>query len=603
MEKVSRRKNLKVAALVLAAFLVVFTAAEIIAHAAMTGFGTVDVSNVWIENSNGLEVRGKLFVPEGVTSADPAPGIVYLHGYQNNRETSDPYAIELSRRGFVVLNIDTLGRGNSDNQFSEKEPGFDPTYGGSSAFEYLRSLPFVDPGRCGMGGHSLGGEMSYTAALENPDVMALVFSGFAYTTEADTRTPKNMMMIFGKYDEYRKRMTGVRDFETEWMNSPQTRAAFPVDSPGLYTTYGSFSDGTARKVYMTGTTHVGESFNPGAIGAAADWFASSLGLEVSLVPGNQVWRIKEVCSLIAMLAAVFSLIPLSFLLLASKPFRALSGKPGHMYACTRRDFWRGVTVNGILELLYLPCILIIFAIHVYLVPIDRAFPMMMVNGIVFWFIVINITGFLFFRRWMRRERKKRPEITCSELGITAGKAQIGRSVLLALVLFVYVYLLQSVFEHFLLIDFRYKFPYASDLTPFRFLMFVEYFVLFLIGYIQFNIFLFGQIRPAPGKTFLATSLSNTLRNILVIVVPLMIISAVQYIPLLMTGAVPFVGPGGSLVGFVINLEHMWVLLAMMITLSTFLYESTGTVYPGAVLNALLVSWMFTSSSVIAPLPI
>jgi hypothetical protein len=57
------------------------------------------------------------------------------------------------------------------------------------------------------------------------------------------------------------------------------------------------------------------------------------------------------------------------------------------------------------------------------------------------------------------------------------------------------------------------------------------------------------------------------------------------------------------VGFVINIEHMIVLLALMVPVGTVLYEATGSVYPGAVLNALIVTWMFTSSSVIAPLPV
>lgn len=593
-------KSKNTALLVLLLCLAIVVAAEFIAHAAMTGFGTVDVSNVWIENSNGLMIRGKLFVPEGVSADNPAPGVVYLHGYQNNRETSDPYAIELSRRGFVVLNLDTLGRGNSDNQFSEDEEGFDPTYGGRSSFSYLRNLPFVDAGRCGMGGHSLGGEMAYTAALDNPAVKALVFSGFAYTTEADESKPKNMLMIFGKYDEYRKRMTGVRDVETEWMKSPQTRSAFPVDNPELYTTYGSFADGTARKVYMTRTTHVGESFNPGAIAAAVEWFGRALNNPFDLPADKQVWRIKEILSLVAMLAAFLSIIPLGYLLLSLQP---VDRSPGKAYTCTRKDFKKAITINGILELLYLPLILVIFGFHVYVVPIDRVFPMMMINGIVFWFIVINIIGFIFFRRWMRKARQDRPEITCRELGIGADKKHIGRSFFLALVLFAYIYFLQAGLEKLLLIDFRYKFPYASDLTPFRFLMFLEYFVLFLIGYLQFNIFLQTQIRPASRDTWFKTSVYASVRNILVIIIPLLIIMAAQYLPLFLTGSVPFVGPGGALVGFVINLEHMCVLLAMMITLSTFFYNMTGTIYTGAFLNALLVSWMFTSSSVIAPIPV
>ncbi|HAK46222.1 MAG TPA: hypothetical protein DCO79_09945 [Spirochaeta sp.] len=95
----------------------------------------------------------------------------------------------------------------------------------------------------------------------------------------------------------------------------------------------------------------------------------------------------------------------------------------------------------------------------------------------------------------------------------------------------------------------------------------------------------------------------SMRNILVIIIPLLIIIAAQYIPLFTMGIVPFVGPGSSLVGFVINLEHMCLLLVMMIVISTFIYNRTGSIYIGSFLNALIVSWMFTSSSVIAPVPI
>jgi hypothetical protein len=92
-------------------------------------------------------------------------------------------------------------------------------------------------------------------------------------------------------------------------------------------------------------------------------------------------------------------------------------------------------------------------------------------------------------------------------------------------------------------------------------------------------------------------------SILVMIVPLMFMMALQYVPLYVAGIVPFVGPGGAMVGFVINIEHMLVLLTLMVPVSTVLYEATGSIYPGAVLNALIVTWMFTSSSVIAPLPI
>jgi len=170
-------------------------------------------------------------------------------------------------------------------------------------------------------------------------------------------------------------------------------------------------------------------------------------------------------------------------------------------------------------------------------------------------------------------------------------------------LFAFVYILEALPEAFLMIDFRYKFPYASDMTPYRWLMMLLYFPLFLIGFIHVNILLQAQLRPAPGKTWLRTVIRKSLIGLAVILLPLLLLMAIQYIPLFTTGFVPFVGPGGALVGFVINIESMMVLLGMMIPLGAFLYEATGNIYAGSVLNALIVTWAFTSSSVIAPLPV
>jgi hypothetical protein len=34
-----------------------------------------------------------------------------------------------------------------------------------------------------------------------------------------------MLIIIGRWDEYRKRMTGTQDIEKEWMGTSQTRLA------------------------------------------------------------------------------------------------------------------------------------------------------------------------------------------------------------------------------------------------------------------------------------------------------------------------------------------------------------------------------------------
>ena len=216
--------------------LMVLIGASLLASTIQKSFGTVAVSNISYLNYNGIRIRAKLLKPLSAAKSHPVPGVVYIHGYQNNRETGDAYCIELARRGIVVLEIDAIGRGNSGIPGRLDDPDFDPTYGGKSSLAYLLSLPDVDTDRIGLLGHSLGAEMVYNMALKNPAIKALVISGFAYRDDASTQMPKNMLMIFGKYDEFRQRMTGTRNFEKEWMQTPQTRNAFGGQNPKIETT-------------------------------------------------------------------------------------------------------------------------------------------------------------------------------------------------------------------------------------------------------------------------------------------------------------------------------------------------------------------------------
>ena len=61
--------------------------------------------------------------------------------------------------------------------------------------------------------------------------------------------------------------------------------------------------------------------------------------------------------------------------------------------------------------------MVIFGLHVYVVPIDGIFPMMMVNGVAFWLVVNNVIGFLIFKRWVKKQTTTHPDINYKELGI------------------------------------------------------------------------------------------------------------------------------------------------------------------------------------------
>ena len=117
--------------LLVVALLLVF-GGGVIAALVQTDFGAVRVQDVRFAVADGRVVHAKLYRPRGATAEAPAPGVLAVHGYINANGTQSPYAIELARRGYVVLAIDQPGHGYSD------PPAFAGGFGGPEALADLR---------------------------------------------------------------------------------------------------------------------------------------------------------------------------------------------------------------------------------------------------------------------------------------------------------------------------------------------------------------------------------------------------------------------------------------------------------------------------------
>ena len=259
--------------------------------------------------------------------------------------------------------------------------------------------------------------------------------------------------------------------------------------------------------------------------------------------------------------------------------------------------------------LYLPLIFVLFGLHVYVVKIDKIFPMMLVNGTVWWFVWINVIGFFLLRSWLKKQNKANG-LTWADLGISFSREKfslewkpIGKTALLATFLFAFAYLFEHLLEQALLVDYRFLFPFASDLTYYRGWMWLLYFPFLLLGFILQGYFLHGQLRLPAKATWGHTYFYWATTNTLALTVPLFLFLLIQYVPLLTTGAIPFVGPGGVLANFTMALFHIIGVLILITPLSTWFFLLTGRPYLGAFLNAALVTWMFVSSQVIAPIPV
>ena len=93
--------------------LVLVLCGSLLANLFNTGLWSVKVSRISFDTANGT-LSGLLYMPKGVDAANPRPGVIVTHGYLNSAEMQDANAIELSRRGYVVLALDQYDHGHSD---------------------------------------------------------------------------------------------------------------------------------------------------------------------------------------------------------------------------------------------------------------------------------------------------------------------------------------------------------------------------------------------------------------------------------------------------------------------------------------------------------
>ena len=176
-------RKVKWAPLVLAAALILMIVSAAVGHGIQTSGGTVRTEEITFTTDVGAESHAKLYIPATATAETPAPAILLCHGYTASLDAMGPNAIELSRRGYVVMCLDEYGHGESTlppSGYSQAEMGgvedYAPDLGTYSALQQFAQYDFVDLTKIGMLGHSMG-----TAAIQEGAYLAYAKWQAVYT--------------------------------------------------------------------------------------------------------------------------------------------------------------------------------------------------------------------------------------------------------------------------------------------------------------------------------------------------------------------------------------------------------------------------------------
>ncbi|MFX1535743.1 MAG: alpha/beta hydrolase [Promethearchaeota archaeon] len=245
----------------------------------LTYQGQVHISTQFFSSNSEITTAGRLYSPNSWDTSPSKPAIIILHGYGGNKQTMESYSLEFARRGYLTLSLDLEAHGDSGGSYigilQSQVPMKDDV---EAALNFLKSQGAEE---FGIIGHSLGAGIALMVANANPeDIDAIGIIGNAFLTHnifmppveylhANGSSPKNILFAVGTFDELMSVELGMDYFAT-LLN--------PSDSsnPQLDTTYGDFSNGTARRFVVAPSTHLLETVNPTFVAESVDWMRNSL---------------------------------------------------------------------------------------------------------------------------------------------------------------------------------------------------------------------------------------------------------------------------------------------------------------------------------------
>ena len=654
-----------------------------IANGIQTAWGDVSIEAVkyafTARNGETQYLTGKLYKPVTATAANPAPAVLMLHGYQNDKETNDAYSIELSRRGVVVLSLDEYGHGwttagmtergwtnhkvsvnygedseeagtykkigsgfelrykvlmNFSNlsffkdKYSKGDDGsvlYDSSMGGIKGFEVLSAYDFVDSANIGVSGHSMGTWASWTTAAACPVKAVVLQCGELFSKEAydaDKIHFNNVLLLQAKYDEFNY----FRDYEntvTDELMSTDLRKEF-LGYTGAAAewnkTYGSFSDGTTRRIELINTNHRLTTHDHHALTAALDWFSQALGAKYTIASNSHVYGIKEWLVFAAFLMAVFAMLPLLNLLLSipyfKKSVQALPSESGKIK--TNKQWRKGAIITMAISALTYP---FLTQLGHGLFPLPEGiFRMTIGNGFLIWYVILIFI--MLVTTWLpwKKSRKLAADgantqntgeaaatpINWYDLGLaSADKTDklslrlFGKSALLSLILLGFVYILVTIFTYAFQLDFRMIWPFLKPFTLERFGQFCVYFPFFFMFFLLNNSKIFAQMRTKYTLQLDAKGYWQTFwRNAVCMAGGIFFLMLLEYIPFFAG-----LGPGADLLftptfggPFMSLLIVFFPQILVFSLLGTYMYRKTGSVYTGAFVISALACWIVTGGS-------
>ena len=514
-------------------------------------------------------------------------------------------ALELARRGFVVLSADMTGHGYSSGGNGQN------AHGGIDALKYLRSLPIVDKNNIGLVGMSQGGFGPVTAAANAvPDGYNSIFYMESECTApgnpdmTSCKGLKNVAFNIGSFTELGGMvMVGkASDVPTSPVVQPVFGTKEPIKAGQIY---GSIKDGTARILYQPWEEHALSTDSPAAIRNAIDWMQNTLVGENKLPPSDQIWGWKLFGTAAALLGAMFFMFAMGALLLRTKYFGSLVEAIPEYKGFKGVGWWIGALITtAVGPLLYFWVWMHMF-FNPWVAP-STLWPQNFTNIYMVWAAIVGIIAviLILFNHYAFTKKKGATianyGLASEGRGIDWGK--VKKSLILAVTVLLPLYVLLAFINGAWRVDFRGWVVALMPMSPDRFFAFLAYLIPFAIYFIPQSIVFAGFLRVKGGKAGMGFEM---IVNAIMLTLGALVWILILYIPLMAGHAsaigIPPIGPmvAGMAGIYYIPLLVLWPLVTF---LYTYFFRKTGRIYTGAFMVTLFMVWYLAAFGVFAVAP-
>ena len=570
----------------LAGTLAVLIVLTILLWGVNSDWGTIQIKRTYLFADDGNKLSAVVYIPENATNENPAPVAINFHGRANVAHTLDAWAMEQARRGYVAINVDRSGAGESVYTSGDTE----------AFYQFAMSLSFVNKEQVVVTGFSSGMNPVAELAKAHDNVVAAIQVFLPYFIPRNGDLPTNHLIVKAGADQYNWEEVGdLAAFEAELPWYLGGEVTDPIEEGVVY---GSFEDGTAKQyVICPGELHQLSGTSSGAITAMLEFMEQATDMpiyidpsDVSVWPGQILALLGCITMIVFALALGTTLLKHPFFAEIIQPMPANRGKRGGRLALNI------IIAIGIPLVTFIP----ISTFGINALDNNPIFPAANFNGIWLWLLVNTVITLCIMAVSHVLDKKKGEVLTLSSYALAPeGESRLNgrrifKSLVLALTVAAIFFLWLMWIDAFFGQGYQFMiFAGLSQVSPERFIKAWPYIgVLFCVLFVAAVGMNTSRRLKETGNPRKDMAKAIVL-NVIVAAAAVTILLVIQYGTMILrdgNGAFHF-AEGQHSVGSLNFAFGFPFLMGSMAAINTYFFRKTGTVWTGAFLTALIAGLM------------